>query len=82
MWISLLFLLLISCYSIKSWITEYRCPHYEIFRCLIMPIIMGIAVQINNIGKNNFPKPPLQSKAIEIVSNWMKANISKQTFFN
>ena len=38
----------------------------------MMPIIIGIAVPINNIGKNNLPKPPLQFKAIEIVSNWMK----------
>ena len=41
---------------------------------------IGIAVPINNIGKNNFPKPPLHSKAIEIVSNWIKAKISKQIF--
>ncbi len=48
----------------------------------MIPITIGITVPINNIGKNNFPKPPLQFKAIEIVSNWMKAKISKQTFFN
>ncbi|GAB6433049.1 hypothetical protein bcgnr5390_08000 [Bacillus luti] len=59
-----------------------RCPYYEIFRCFIIPMTIGIAVPINNIGKNNFPKPPLHSKAIEIVSNWIKTKISKQTFFN
>ena len=45
------------------------CSYYEIFRCLIIPITIGITVPINNIGKNNFPKPPLHFKAIEMVSN-------------